>query len=134
MQGRKFVIMGGGEVGRHLALHFASEGHAVALIDPDPSVQRVVEDELDVAFVGGSGTQIPTLLRAGVSDCELFVAASSSDDANLVASLLAKRLGAPRSVVRVHDADELTTYGREYESTFAADLLISTQLLQGKVR
>lgn len=47
----------------------------------------------------------------------------------LAASLLAKRLGAPRTVVRVNTSEDVTLYGRVYEQTFKADLLLSTQLL-----
>ena len=48
------------------------------------------------------------IAMAGVGGCELFVAASSSDEANLAASLLAKHEGAPRTVVRVATAEDVT--------------------------
>lgn len=121
--------MGAGEVGCFLARRFSAEGHGVTMIDPDPSKQRVVEEQLDVSFVLGNGSQIPSLMNAGAGTCDLFVAASSSDEANLAASLLAKRLGASRTVVRVNVSEDITKFGRVYERAFAADLLLSTQLL-----
>ena len=57
------------------------------------------------------------------------MAVSSSDEANLAASLLAKSLGARRTVVRVGAADELITHRQVYEDVFGVDLLMSTQLL-----
>jgi trk system potassium uptake protein TrkA len=129
MNEKRFVVMGAGEVGRYLARSLSADGHVVTIVDIDPEKGRIVEDELDVGFVRGNGAQVPTLRTAKVDACELFVAASSSDEANLAASLLAKRVGAPRTVVRVKTSEDVTTYGRLYESTFQADLLLSTQLL-----
>lgn len=129
MDEKNLIVMGAGEVGRHLARTLSSEGHSVTLIDNDPEKQRQVEDQLDAAFVFGNGAQIPTLEAANAADCDVFVAASSSDEANLAASLLAKQLGAHRSVVRVQNSEDVTHYGRLYERTFCADLLLSTQLL-----
>lgn len=129
MPKKQFTVMGAGEVGCYLARTLSAEGHRVTLIDRDPGKRKMVEDQLDVGFVLGNGAHVPVLEAAGVQDCELFVAASSSDEANLAASLLAKRLGVKRSVVRVATSEDVTRYGRTYETAFAADLLLSTQLL-----
>lgn len=126
---QKFVIMGAGEVGRYLASSLSAKGHLVTLIDSDEAKRALVEEQLDVGFVQGNGSHVPTLEAARVDECDLFVAASSSDEANLSASLLAKTLGAPRTVVRVQTSEDVTTYGRTYERTFQADLLLSTQIL-----
>jgi len=129
MKSKRFVVMGAGEVGLYLARSLSGEGHAVTLIDSDPLKARLVEEELDVGFVLGNGTHVPTLETANVAGCDLFVAASSSDEANLAASLLAKSVGAPRTVVRVKTSEDVTRYGQLYERTFRTDLLLSTQLL-----
>jgi len=129
MSKKQFVVMGAGEVGTYLARTLSAEGHRVTLIDSDPEKQKLIEDRFDVGFVLGNGAYVPTLEASGVGECELFVAASSSDEANLAASLLAKGLGAARCVVRVATSEDVTKYGRIYESAFGADLLLSTQLL-----
>jgi len=129
MDERRYVVMGAGEVGCYLARSLSAEGHHVTLIDSDPAKRRIVEEQLDVAFVLGNGSHVPTLESAEVERSDLFVAASSSDEANLAASLLAKSVGAPRTVVRVKTSEDVTRFGRVYEKTFRADLLLSTQLL-----
>ena len=129
MDTKRYVVMGAGEVGCYLARTLSAEGHAVTLVDDDPGKRQIVEEQLDVRFVLGNGAHVPVLESAEVGDCDLFVAASSSDEANLAASLLAKRLGAPRTVVRVATSEDVTKYGNRYERTFEADLLLSTQLL-----
>lgn len=129
MKNKRFVIMGAGEVGCHLARTLSAQGHRVTVIDSDASKRQIVEEQIDAAFVHGNGANLPTLEAARVNDCELFVATSSSDEANLATSLLAKHLGAPRTVVRVALSEDVTKFGKTYELTFKVDLLLSTQVL-----
>ncbi len=129
MDAKRFVVMGAGEVGQYLARDLSADGHEVTLIDSDVATLRSVEDRLDVNLVPGNGSHVPTLEAAGVAGCDLFVASSSSDEANLAASLLAKSLGAARTVVRLNTSEDVTHFGQVYEKAFAADLLLSTQLL-----
>lgn len=129
MTKKHYAVMGAGEVGCHLARTLSADGHRVTVIDSDPAKRRLVEEQLDVGFVLGNGAHMPTLEAADVASCELFVAASSSDEANLAASLLAKRAGVAKTVVRVSKSEDITRYSQVYETAFKADLLLSTQLL-----
>lgn len=126
---QRFVVMGAGEVGFHLARTLSREGHEVIVIETDPGKRERVEEEIDAAVVLGNGAEVPVLRRAQVAACDLFMAVSSSDEANLAASALARHLGARRSVVRVGITEDVTTHRRHYEKVFGADLLLSTQLL-----
>jgi len=129
MERRRYVVMGAGEVGYHLARSLSQEDHDVVVIDLDPVRVERINEELDVLVVPGNGAHLPVLEQAGVDTADLFMAVSSSDEANLSASLLAKRLGAARSVVRVGAADEVISHRQTYEDVFQVDLLMSTQLL-----
>lgn len=129
MAKKHYAVMGAGEVGCHLARTLSADGHRVTLIDSDPGKRKLVEEQLDVGFVLGNGTHMPTLEAANAARCELFIAVSSSDEANLAASLLAKRVGVRKTVVRVSKSEDITRYRQVYESAFKADLLLSTQLL-----
>lgn len=121
--------MGAGEVGFHLATTLSADGHVVVLIDTRDDKRARVEERLDAAFIVGNGTHLPVLERAGVAECDLFIAVSSSDEANLAAARLASELGSPRAVVRVGVSEDVTRYRRIYERIFHVDLLLSTQLL-----
>jgi len=129
MERRRYVVMGAGEVGYHLARSLSQEDHDVVVIDRDPARVERIGEELDVLVVPGNGAHLPVLQQAGVDRADLFMAVSSSDEANLAASLLAKRLGAARSVVRVAAADEVISHRQVYEEVFRVDLLMSTQIL-----
>lgn len=129
MKSRKYVVMGAGEVGFHLASLLSRQGHDVTVIELDSATIERIEDELDVRVVRGNGSRPPTLQQARVGDCDLFLAVSSSEEANLTASLVAKQFGAPRTVVRVNEADDVILDRRLYEDLFEVDLLLSTELL-----
>lgn len=126
---QRFAVMGAGEVGFHLARTLSQEGHSVVVIEISPERRQRIEEDLDVAVVLGNGAHVPVLEAARVESCDLFMAVSSSDEANMAAAVLAKRLGAQRALVRVTVAEDITTHRRLYEEVFSADMLLSTQLL-----
>ncbi|MDX1630821.1 MAG: Trk system potassium transporter TrkA [Thermoanaerobaculia bacterium] len=126
---RRYVVIGAGEVGFHLARLLSEAGHEVVVIEKDAERREAIEEELDVAVVPGNGAHLPVLRRAEVGKATLVLAVTSSDEANMAASLLSKRLGARRTVVRVRVAEDVTSYRREYEESFDVDMLLSTQLL-----
>lgn len=128
MEKKRYVVMGAGEVGFHLASTLSREGHNVVVIEADPDKRERIE-EIDAAVVIGNGAHVPVLEAANVDRSDLFMAVSSNDEANLAAAVLARRLGARRTVVRVAVAEDVTTHRRLYEEVFGVDLLLSTQLL-----
>jgi trk system potassium uptake protein TrkA len=129
MEAQRFVVMGAGQVGFHLARSLSQDGHQVTVIEAAAERRARIEEELDVLVVGGNGAHVPVLEAAQVELCDLFMAVSSSDEANLAASLLARHLGAKRTVVRVAAAEGVIAHRQQYEEVFGADLLLSTQLL-----
>lgn len=129
MTPRRYLVMGAGEVGFHLAQSLSNEGHQVTVIELDELKAERVADQLDANIINGNGAHRSVLEAAGAGDSDLFMAVSSSDEANLVAAMLARHLGANRTVVRVGSADEVINDRRIYEEVFGVDLLLSTQLL-----
>jgi trk system potassium uptake protein TrkA len=129
MEAKRYVVMGAGQVGFELARSLSQEGHNVTVIERTDSVRARVAEELDVLAVYGNGARISVLEAAGVQDCDLFMAVSSDEEANLAASLLAKRLGARRTAVRVETVGADVAHSETYEEIFEADLLLSTQVL-----
>ena len=123
------MVMGAGEVGFHLARTLSRQGHEVTVIERNPVKYEWIGDELDVLAVLGNGAHPPVLKAAGADTCNLFMAVSSSDEANLAAATIAKHLGAARAVVRVGDAQEVISDRRLFQEIFGVDLLLSTQLL-----
>ena len=88
----KIIIVGAGEVGFHCAQKLSEEGQDVVLIDKDPVQIKHITDNLDVQAITGSGTSPKVLKDSGIASADMLVAATDSDEANLIACLLARNL------------------------------------------
>lgn len=88
----KIIIVGAGDVGFHLAKKLSEENQDVLLIDRDPDKVRRITENLDAQVIQGSGTSPKILRTSGVADADMLVAATDSDEVNLVACLLARNL------------------------------------------
>jgi trk system potassium uptake protein TrkA len=102
----KIIIVGAGEVGFHIASHLTLENKEVVVIDRDPEAIRRVSDGLDVQVVEGSGASPMVLEEAGIQDAEIILAVTDSDEANLVACLVANILSpTTKKMARVRRGD-----------------------------
>ena len=88
----KIIIVGAGEVGFHIAQRLSEEGHDVSLIDKNPKQIKRVAENLDVHALLGSGTSPRVLKDVGINDADMMVAATDSDETNLMACLMVKTL------------------------------------------
>ena len=102
----KIIIVGAGEVGFHVASHLTLENKEVVVIDKDPAAIRRVSDSLDVQALEGSGSSPVVLEEAGIQDAEIILAVTDSDEANLVACLVANTLSpTTKKLARVRNGD-----------------------------
>jgi trk system potassium uptake protein len=99
------VIIGAGEVGFNAARLLSHEGHDVVLIEQDEALVERATEQLDALVIHGNGASPRLLKEAGIKNSDLLVAASSSDEANIIACLAAKAQGVPRTVARIHNPD-----------------------------
>jgi trk system potassium uptake protein TrkA len=88
----KIIIVGAGEVGFHIAQKLSEENQNVVLIDKDPEKIKRITESLDVMALLGGGTSPRMLRDAGVRDADMLVAATDSDEVNLISCLMAKNL------------------------------------------
>jgi len=123
----RITILGAGEVGTHLARALTSDGHEVALIEADGERVRYVRDALDIEVIQGHGGDVEILHDAMVEQCDLFCAVTSNDELNMLASLLAKKLGAKQTAVRVAGLSHITARRFFYRRTLEFDLTISPE-------
>lgn len=101
------VVIGAGEVGFHIASILVQEGHEVALIDRDPESIRRASEQLDVLTILGNGASKRVLQQARVSEANILVAATDSDEVNMIACMAAKHVGVPLTIARVRNPDYL---------------------------
>ncbi len=100
----KIVIIGAGKIGTTLAQRLAMEDHQVTLVDIRPEALEEVST-LDVMTVEGNGISKETLLEAGVDKADLAIAVLSTDEENLLACLIAKKLGVGNTIARVRNPE-----------------------------
>ncbi len=102
----KIIIIGAGEVGYHIASRLALENKDVLVVDKNPEAIRRVAETLDVQTIAGSGSSPEILLEAGIKESEIVLAVTNSDEANLVACLVADTLSpSTKKLARIRGAD-----------------------------
>jgi len=109
----KIIIMGCGRVGSHVSQLLVQQGHEVTVIDHDATALARLGTDFKGRVVRGVGFDRNVLLEAGVETAEGFVAASSSDNANIVAARTARNIfRVPRVVARLYDPVRAEVYQR----------------------
>ena len=101
----RILVVGDGKVGHTVAEQLTREGHDVVIIDKNEDVLQRCEDTLDVLCIRGNGANARTLLDAGVEKADFVVAATASDETNMLCCLIAKRLGARYTIARIRDPE-----------------------------
>jgi trk system potassium uptake protein TrkA len=109
----KIIVMGCGRVGSQVSQLLVKLGHEVTVIDHDTNALARLGADFKGRVVHGIGFDRNTLLEAGVETAEAFVAASSSDNANIIAARIARNIfHVPRVVARLYDPLRAEIYQR----------------------
>lgn len=101
------IVIGAGEVGYDVARLLALEEHDVVVVDKDDVALDNVREKLDVMTVHGNGTSVRALREAGIDRARILIAVTTVDEVNIVACMLAERLGIDTTIARVR-SDELS--------------------------
>ena len=100
----KIVIIGCGKIGVTLADQLLREGHEITVIDRASEALDAV-NTLDVMTVEGNGITLETQREAGIDSADLAIAVMSTDEQNLLACLVAKKLGVGNTIARVRNPE-----------------------------
>ncbi len=114
----KIIIIGDGKVGYSLAENLSKENNDVTIVDKNPEALKKASENLDVMCIRGNGVSTKVLLEAGVKEADLLIAATTSDEMNMVCCLTAKKLGAKHTIARIRDqeyASELSMLKKDLE-------------------
>lgn len=99
------LVIGDGKVGHTLVEHLAAEGYDVVIIDKSSEVLERTQNTLDVLCIRGNGANAQTLMDAGVRKADILIAATASDETNMLCCLIGKRLGAKYAIARIRDPE-----------------------------
>ena len=147
----KIAIAGAGNVGRFMAKDLLRLGHTVILIDSNAALIQKHQHRIGATWVVADATEPLTLQGAGLSTCDVMVAATGDDKVNLVSSLLAKQeFGIRRVVARVNHPNNEWLFNESWgvdesvspphlltslveEAVVVGDLVTLLRLEQGRV-
>ncbi|GAA6165183.1 Trk system potassium transporter TrkA [Pelagimonas sp. KU-00592-HH] len=127
----KVIICGAGQVGWQIARHLSSEKNDVTVVDNNPDLVRRATDTLDVQGIAGFASYPDVLDKAGARDADMIIAATYSDEVNMVTCQVAHSVFAiPRKIARLRsqsylDAIYSDLYRRDH---MPIDVVISPEM------
>ena len=120
----KVVIIGGGEVGFHVAKALSEEDYDITVIDLDPIKCRRASENLDVIVVEGNGASPNTLNDAKVGEADFVLCLTRVDEVNLIASQQSHKLGANKIIARLRNQQYTTQESIIRPEKFGVDIII----------
>ena len=120
----RIIIAGMGDVGQHLAKQLSTESHDIIAIDTDSQRLNYIGSVTDILTINGSSTSINVLNEAKVNRADLLVAVTSSEGVNMTTAMLAKKLGAHRTVARIGNDEYLDPKSGVNFSELGIDFMI----------
>lgn len=101
----KIIILGAGKVGKTLIQYMANEDHDIIVIDQNAIKVDEVVNMYDVIGVVGNGGSYNILKEASAEEADLIICVTASDELNILAGLMAKRMGTRHTIARVRNPD-----------------------------
>ena len=125
----KIIIAGAGEVGFHLAKLLSFESQEITLIDLDKERLNYAETHLDIKVVSGDITSVSVLKSSNISNADLFISVTSSETSNITSCVLAKQLGAKKTIARISNTEFIQNKSELEFEKLGIDELISPESL-----
>ena len=120
----RIVISGVEEMGSHLARMLSGNGHDITVIDQDPKLLDELGTLADVITIEGDATTFAVLRKASVRRCDLFIAVDSIENDNVLSAIMAKQLGAKKSIARIDNNEYLEPNNKEMFIDMGIDYLL----------
>ncbi|MAE67780.1 MAG: Trk system potassium transporter TrkA [Phycisphaeraceae bacterium] len=118
------VICGAGEVGRYAAEVLGAAGNNITIFDRQARRLRAIEETLDVRSLVGNGAHAQVLMDAGCAEADVYLAATNSDEINLLSASIAAGIGAGRVIARVNHSAYAESRGLNYAQHLGIDHLV----------
>ena len=123
----KIIIAGAGEVGFHLAKLLSYESQEITLIDTNKESLTYANNQLDIKVIKGDATSIAVLKEARVDRSDLLIGVIASETTNITVCVLAKQLGAKRTIARISNTEFINHKDEVGFTKFGIDLKIIEQ-------
>ncbi|SFV80558.1 Trk system potassium uptake protein TrkA [hydrothermal vent metagenome] len=128
---KNIIIAGGGRIGLNLA-KFLEKNHRVRIIEMNKErVAEIAEQMEDTLVLHGNASDEELLLEEGIESTDLFLALTDSDEINVIVSILAKRLGAHKTValVKRNVYEDLAEQSDDVDMVISPDQITTSGIL-----
>lgn len=125
----KIVVVGAGKVGYSLAQRLAQDQHDVYVIEKNGDRIKNLENNLDVNLVQGNGSSIALLQEIGIEDIGMLIAVTDSDEVNMLACMLGKAAGIPKTIARVRETEYENDTNALIRERLGIDLFINPEMV-----
>ena len=119
-------------MGSHLARMLSGSGHEITVIDSDQKLLNEVDNLADLITIEGDTTTFAVLRKAGVRRCDLFIAVNHDENQNILAAMMAKQLGAKKSIARIDNNEYLEPNNKEMFIDMGIDYLFYPEQVAAK--
>ena len=121
------VIAGDGELGFYLARFLSADFHNITIVDPHKELLELLESNSDLMTIAGDSTSIDVLKSANIKKTDLLISVLHEETTNIVTAILAKKLGAKRTIARVNNTENLTDENRKVFHELGIDAIVSPE-------
>jgi trk system potassium uptake protein TrkA len=128
----RIIIAGMGAIGMHMTKLLSIGNHEIVVMDKREEMLLEVTTHYDVMTIHGSATSFADLKESGIKKADLFVALTHSNEINITACMLAKHLGAKRTIARIDSQEYLLPLNKAHLFTMGIDSLIYPQKLAAR--
>ena len=117
----KIIIAGAYAIGTHLARLLSRSKEDTTVIDESEERLANIGSDYDLLTLLGRPTSLETLQLASVENTDLFIASTPQESTNLTACLLAKKMGAKRTVAKVDNPEYMTNEAQQFFKELGLD-------------
>ena len=125
----KVIIAGAGETGIYLANILYKAKKDIVIIDLNKECLGYIDSHYDFLTRHGSATSIKALINIGIAKTDLFIALTQSEEVNITAAVLAKKLGAKKVIARIDNKEYLENDNVTFFNELGLDSLIYPEIL-----
>ncbi|MBQ8046650.1 MAG: Trk system potassium transporter TrkA [Prevotella sp.] len=125
----RIVIIGAYAIGAHLARILSRRNEDITLIDDDEERLSHIESDLDLLTIHDRPNSISTLKEARVKGADLVIAVTPDENLNANCCILAKKLGAKKTVARINNAEDMKPNNQAFFKELGIDSLIYPEML-----
>jgi len=124
----RFIIIGAGEIGYHVAQRLSLENQDVTIIEKNLERTKKLQDSLDVQLVHASGSSPSALRQAGIENADMLIAATDSDEVNVVSCLVANaQTKIPTKIARIRNLEYIYDPLLLQKDNLSIDLIINPE-------